>query len=91
MVKLTLDTDNAKAALSTLVEFSDRFPEIVQHLVGSRESIAKLFRVDVDRATATGTDEVRAVLKPTDFLVYLMAALRAYDGNGVVTEVARHG
>jgi hypothetical protein len=91
MVKVTLDASAVETALSTLVGFSNRSPEIVKHLINSHECLSKLFRIDVDRSLTAGADEVRAVLKPTDFLVHLLAALRAFEGDRVVTEVARHG
>jgi len=84
-VKLSLDTSEAESVFSRLAEFAEFAPELVQCLVDTPHLFSKLFRIIVGEDAATGTSDIRARLKPTDFLLKFMAALEAFQGERGVT------
>jgi hypothetical protein len=89
-IKLSLDASEAESSLQSLIHFANRFPEIVNGLLGTREALSKLFRVELDGLPATGTDDFRVVLRCTDFHRHLVAALRALERETLVVEKPSH-
>lgn len=89
-IVVTIDTSDAKQLLAVTAEFADRFPELVERLLGSHEILSKLFRIQVDSDAAAGAGHVRTRLKPTDFYRHLVAALRALDRDDLIVEKVGH-
>jgi hypothetical protein len=90
-IQFTVDTSELTSVLRDLsAHLSDPIFEIVYRLVCLPEAFPKLFRIEVDRLTATGTRDVRTVLKPTDLYFQLMSAVRAIKGDGLIVEESGH-
>ncbi len=89
-VVLKAEAVDLERALSALTELADRFPQAVEALICTPQLLAKIVRIDTDRQPAAPADEIRVLLKPSDFLLGYVAALRACDGQGGVAEELGH-
>jgi hypothetical protein len=78
-VKIACDTRPLEVALASLSDLANGFDEVVNRFLGGLDSHAQLVRVDEDVGAATGANEVRITLQPSDLLCDFLAALGTVD------------
>jgi len=80
-ITMTLDDTEARAVISELEAFAERFPKVTRRLLERGEHFFELLSVDPELDSAGGANELRTRLEPTEFLRGFMVALRASDGE----------
>lgn len=77
--KVTITSDNKELmqALSNLNDLADGLPELIEGLSRISELGPQLIRVELSDDATLGAGELRVLLKPTELLLGLVAALSA--------------
>ena len=89
-VKLRVDVSGFERSLSRLTELAEHAPELVDCLIDAPHLRAKLFRIVPSYGAAPGTRDLRVRFEASDFLLKLVTALEALEGEGFVPEELRH-
>jgi hypothetical protein len=87
---LTLTLD-ASELLSALAELRERLPQVLDGSVSVPKLPLELGRFDLGDGAALGTGQIRVLLKPSDGLRHLMAAVLAGDIHGSAVKESSHG
>lgn len=84
VVTVTANVQEFNDAIVLLAELAECFPQVVKTFIDGPEFLAKIRRVYCDRDSTLGAGNLRIIVKPSDFLIGFMAALRALDGYRLV-------
>lgn len=80
-LQIQCDISALTAALDSLPEVSELSREVVERLLSGFDGRAQLVRIHVEDAVAGRTGDLRIALQPSNFLVDLLAAVRASERN----------
>lgn len=73
-IRLRCDEQPFQMALRSLEEFAERFPDVVERFLKGLSDLSQLIRLNSILSTASGTNEVRVVLEPSDCFRQFLAA-----------------
>ena len=76
-LKIQCDDQPFQAALRSLEELQQSFPELVKRFLGRINSSSQLVRINADGGAAATTGDLRVTFQPSDLLLDFLAAARA--------------
>jgi hypothetical protein len=85
-VTITVDSSEVERLLDELTRLMELSPHAVYPLINSSASFSKLVSLNTDNVLAAEANDLRVLFKPTDLLLSFIAARRASEGQGGVSE-----
>lgn len=85
-VTISADSSELDELLDELARFVEQSPQLTNSLIDSSANLSKAISVHSDSVPTAEADELRVLFKPNDFFFSFMAALRASEGQGEISE-----